>query len=186
MQRQFLLLLSSVTLMVVLLVPQAINAQMGQHHRSQYQRGQHYRGQPSGMMGNHGMGHGKEAQIIHQLFAYHNQIHRTVEDIPGGIRAITESDNPDVANLLQTHVSAMYDRINKMQSIPMIGMSATLSTMVQAADQYQRQFRTTDKGIEITETSNNPEIVAVIRDHAQEVTQFAEQGMPAMMNGRMR
>ncbi|HEY9661910.1 MAG TPA: hypothetical protein V6C65_25935 [Allocoleopsis sp.] len=185
MQCQFLLLLSTVTLMVVLLIPQAINAQMGQHYRGQHYRGQHYRGQASGMMGN-SMGHGKDAQTIHQLFAYHDQIHRTVEDIPGGIQAITESDNPDVAALLQTHVSAMYDRINKMQSIPMIGMSTTLPTMVEAADQYQRQFRMTDQGIEIIETSTDPEIVAVIREHAQEVTQFAEQGMPAMMNGRMR
>ena len=30
------------------------------------------------------------------------------------------------------------------------------------------------------------EVCRLIREHAQEVTQFAKQGMSAMMNGRMR
>jgi hypothetical protein len=153
--------LSLLTLIVVLLVPQIVQGQMG--HSS--------------------MGHGRDAQDIHQLFVYHEQIHRTVEEIPDGIRAVTESDNPEVATLIQTHVSRMYDRIATGQSIPMIGMSSTLSTMAQSENQYERQLQITSKGIEVIETSDDPELVAVIREHAQEVTQFAAQGMPAM---RMR
>lgn len=176
MQRKFLLLLAALTVMVVLAVPQVLYGQMGPHRM----------GQPSGMMGNPGMGHGVDAQTIHQLFAYHDQIHRTVEEIPKGIRAVTESDNPEVAKLIQTHVSRMYDRVRKQQFVPMMGMSSTLPTMIQANNQYQREFRITPKGIEVKETSNNPEMVVVIREHAKEVTQFAAQGMPAMMGGRMR
>lgn len=171
MSRRFLLWISILSLIIVLALSQAVQGQMGRH---------------SGMMGHHGMGQGGDAQTIHQLFAYHDQIHRTVEEIPGGIRAVTESDNPEVAALIQSHVSQMYDRIAARQSIPMMGMSSTLPTMAQSEDQYERQLRMTSKGIEVTETSDNPEMVAVIREHAQEVTQFAEQGVPAMMNGRMR
>lgn len=63
---------------------------------------------------------GGDGRIIHQLFANHDQIHRTVEEISGGIRSITESDNPQVAALIKEHVPRMYQRIEKGQGIPMI------------------------------------------------------------------
>ncbi|MBE9182337.1 hypothetical protein IQ268_27705 [Oculatella sp. LEGE 06141] len=171
MPRRFLLWIATLSLIVVLAFSQVAQGQMGRS---------------PGMMRHPGMRHGRDAQTIHQLFTYHDQIYRTVEEIPGGIRAVTESDNPEVAALIQSHVSQMYDRIAARQSIPMMGMSSTLSTMAQSENQYERQLRLTSKGIEVIETSDHPEMVAVIREHAQEVTQFAEQGMPAMMNGRMR
>lgn len=180
MQPNVLSVLFTLTLTVMLTIPQIMPAHLGQHNL-----GQHHRGQPPGRMGNSGMGRGSDAQTIHQLFANHTQIRRTVEEIPGGIHAVTESDDAEVAALIQTHVSRMYDRVTAQRGIPMMGMSSTLPTMVQAASQYQRHLQMTPKGIEVTETSNDPEIIAVIREHAQEVTQFAEQGMPAMMNGRM-
>jgi len=171
MQRKFLFWFSILALIVVLIIPQAVNGQMGRH---------------LGMMRNPGMGGSSDTQIIHQLFADHEQIHRTVEEIPGGIRAITESDNPEVVTLIQSHVSKMYDRVSKQQSIPMIGMSSTLPTMLQSANRYQRQLRITSKGIEVTEISDDPDMIALIQEHAQEITRFAEQGLSAMMNGRMR
>jgi hypothetical protein len=127
-------------------------------------------------------GKGEDIQTIHQLFAYHTQINRRIEQIPGGIRTVTESDNPQVTALIQAHVSRMYERVNQHETIPMIGMSSTLPTMIQATDQYQRQFHLTQKGVAIAETSDNPEMVKVIREHGQEVSRFVEQGMPAMMN----
>ncbi|GAB4330985.1 MAG: hypothetical protein OHK0047_18540 [Leptolyngbyaceae cyanobacterium] len=171
MHRKFFLALYSLVLILVLVSPQTVLGQMGWHPR---------------MMGNRGMGMGGEGSTIHQLFAYHDQIHRSVEDIPGGIRAITESDNPQVAALIQSHVSRMYARLDQQDPIPMIGMSATLPKMMQAHQKYQRQLHKTAKGIEVIETAIDPNMVMVIRDHAREVTQFVEQGMPVMRNGRMR
>lgn len=174
MPRRILVWLAFLTLTLVLVIPQVVQGQMGR---------------PPGMgyLGRMGADnpHG-DAQAIHQLFAEHGQIHRTVEAIAGGIRTVTESDDPAVAQLIQTHVTHMYDRLDQSQPIPMIGMSATLPTMLQSVDRYQRQFRLTDKGIEVTETSDDPELVAVIQEHAQEVSRFVEQGMPAMMPRRMR
>lgn len=181
MQRKVLLWLYTLTLMVVLALPQVVNGQMGP-----YSMGQHHLRLPFEMNGNRGRGQSSDAQTIHQLFVYHDQIQRMVEEIPGGIRTVTESDNSEVASLIQSHVAQMYNRIDQGRPIPMIGMSSTLPTMIEAADQYQRQFRLIPKGIEITETSNDPEMVAIIREHAQEVTRFAVQGMPVMMNRRMR
>jgi hypothetical protein len=133
-----------------------------------------------GMMDSNGMG------TIHQLFANHKQIHRTVQEIAGGIRATTESDNPQVTALIQSHVPAMYQQINKRQAIPMIQMAPSLSPLIRNAGSYQRQFQLTSKGIVVTETSKDPKMVAVIREHAREVSQFVKEGMPAMMDGRTR
>ncbi|WP_219903899.1 hypothetical protein [Stenomitos frigidus] len=133
-----------------------------------------------GMMGGNGMG------TIHQLFANHQQIHRTVQDIPGGIRATTESDNPKVTALIQSHVPSMYQRMNKKQVIPMVQMAPSLSPLIRNAGSYQRQFQLTSKGIAVTETSQDPKITAVIREHAREVSKFVTEGMPAMMKQRTR
>jgi hypothetical protein len=143
-------------------------------------------GMMQGGMSGPGMMGGGDMRSIRELFASHNQIRRTVEEIPGGIRSVTESDNPQVASLIQSHVPSMYQHIDHGQSIPMIMMSSTLPVMAQNADRYQRHFQLTPKGIVVTEISNDPGMVAVIRDHAREVSGFVTEGMPAMMKGMMR
>lgn len=121
-----------------------------------------------------------DMQVIHQLFANHDTIQRTVEEIPGGIRAVTESDDPQVAALIQEHVTEMYERIDEGQVFTM--MSPTLPDMFANAENYDRQLELTPNGVAITETSDDPEIVALIREHGQEVSDFVEDGMVAMMN----
>ncbi len=106
-------------------------------------------------------------------------MHRTVEEIPGGIRAVTESDSPQVTALIQSHVPTMYRRIQNRQGIPIIMMSSTLPAMAQNPNRYHRQLQITSKGIVVTETSNDPEMVAIIREHAREVDRFVAEGMPA-------
>ena len=138
-----------------------------------------------GMMGGM-MGNSSDMNTIHQLFANRNLIHRTVEELPNGIRAVTESDNPDVAALIQSHVPKMYQRVDTGQRFPMIRMVPTLPTMFDNADRYQRQYELTSKGIIVTETSSDREMVEVIQEHAREVTQFVEEGMSAMRGGMMQ
>ena len=43
----------------------------------------------------------------------------------------------------------------------------------------------TAKGVQVTETSSDPELTQAIRAHAQEVSGFVRDGMPAMMQGMM-
>jgi hypothetical protein len=121
-----------------------------------------------------------DIQVIHQLFINHDAIQRTVEEVPGGIRAVTESDDPQVAALIQEHVTEMYDRIEEGRELTL--MSPTLPEMFANADQYDRQIELTPNGVAITETSEDPEIVALIREHGQEVNEFVAEGMVAMMN----
>src|SRR6185437_10133397 len=47
------------------------------------------------------------------MFNRHNELTRTVEEIPGGVRTTTQSDSPDLAAQLQAHVSSMYSHLEQ-------------------------------------------------------------------------
>lgn len=133
-----------------------------------------------GMMGNNA----QDMQIVHQLFAYHDQIRRSVEVIPGGVRTLTESDNPKIAALIQQHVASMHQRLKDGRWFAM--MSRTLPILFQNADRYQRQSQPTPNGVTVNKTSDDADLAEVLREHAQEVTQFVQNGMPCMGGGMMR
>jgi hypothetical protein len=124
-----------------------------------------------------------DMRMIMSLFSSHEKVRRTVEEIPGGIRATTESDDPRVASLLQAHVGRMYQRVN--QDRPLTMMSRTLPTLFRNNKRYVRQLSVTPKGVSVTETSSDPQLVAVIRAHGREVTGFVDAGMSSMMQGMM-
>lgn len=119
------------------------------------------------------------------LFARHTEIRRTVTEIPGGVRATTESDSPDLAARLQAHVSEAYNRLDRGIAVMGAATSATLPTLVANAGNYCRRLTLTPTGIAIEETSDDPALVQVIRDHAREVSGFVADGMPAGMSAMM-
>jgi hypothetical protein len=132
-----------------------------------------------GMMG----ATGEDMSIYMEMFNRHNEIRRTVEEIPGGVRTTTESDSPDLAALLHAHVPSMYAHLNEGAEI--MCMSGSLPTLFRSATNYQRQLTLTPKGIVAVETADDPDLTLAIRAHAQEVTGFVNDGMPAMMRGMM-
>ena len=113
-------------------------------------------------------------RVVQQLFAYHEQIRRSVEEIPGGVKTLTESDNPDVASLIQQHVASMHQRLNDGRWFAM--MSRTLPILFQNDDRYQRLSQQSPQGTAVTKTSDDAELTNVLREHAQEVTQFVQSG----------
>jgi hypothetical protein len=64
-------------------------------------------------------------------------------------------------------------------------MSDSLPTMFQHASRYRRQLKMTPHGVTIEETSDDPTVLSAIRRHADEVTAFVREGMPAMMKDIM-
>ena len=107
------------------------------------------------------------------MFARHNELRRTVEDIPGGIRTVTESGAPDLVAQLHAHVSSM------------TCMSDSLPTLFRRASDYQRQITLTSNGVAVIETATDPALIDAIRAHAREVTGFVVNGMPTMMGPMM-
>lgn len=139
-----------------------------------------------GMMGGSGMmGSATSADMstYMNLFNRHTEIRRTVEEIPGGVRTITESDDPALRAQLQAHVSAMYQHVNQEQEVTC--MSSSLPTLFRNSTGYRRQLSMTPLGVSVTETSSDPRLTEAIRDHAKEVSGFVRDGMPAMMRGLM-
>ncbi len=124
-----------------------------------------------------------DMQLYMQMFARHNEISRTVEEIPGGVRTTTESNSPNLAAQLQTHVSNMYNRLG--QGAEVTCMSQSLPTLFRNAGGYRRQLTVTPTGVIAEETADDPNLVQAIREHAREVSGFVREGMPAMMQAMM-
>lgn len=118
-----------------------------------------------------------------EMFNRHNEINRVVEQIPGGVRTTTESNSPDLTAQLQAHVSSMYSHVGEGAEV--MCMSQSLPTLFRNASGYRRQLTITPTGVIAEETADDPVLVEAIRAHAQEVTGFVRDGMPAMMRGMM-
>ena len=138
-----------------------------------------------GMMGSGMMGSATQADMSSytNLFDRHSEIRRTVEAIDGGVRTTTESDATDLVVQLQTHVSSMYTHLNQHAEVTC--MSSSLPTLFRNSNGYRRELSLTAKGVVVTETSTDPQLANAIRAHAQEVSGFVRDGMPAMMRGMM-
>ncbi|MGA9674102.1 MAG: hypothetical protein WBR28_02260 [Mycobacterium sp.] len=133
-----------------------------------------------GCMGGVGMA---DMNLYMDMFMRHREISRTVEEIPGGVRTTTQSNSPDLAAQLHTHVSSMYSHLD--QGVEVTCMSQTLPTLFRNANGYRRQLTFTDTGVIAEETADDPALTETIRAHAREVTGFVNEGMPAMMQGMM-
>ncbi len=129
-----------------------------------------------------GAGHMDMSRYM-EMFMRHNEIHRVVEDIPGGVRTTTESKSPDLTAQLQAHVSSMYSNLD--QGTEVMCMSQSLPTLFRQASGYRRQLTFTPRGVIAEETTEDPALTDAIRAHAREVTGFVQQGMPAMMQQMM-
>ena len=90
---------------------------------------------------------------------------------------------PTLVAQLQAHVSNMYTHLNQHAEVTC--MSSSLPTLFRNSTGYRRDLTFTAKGVVVTETSSDPRLVNAIRGHAQEVSGFVRDGMPAMMRGMM-
>jgi hypothetical protein len=126
-----------------------------------------------------GGGHAGDMRGIHALFANRDQIHRTVTQIPGGVRTTTEADDPAVVAQLREHVQSMYARLEEGR--PINARDPLFAALFEHADKIKFRTEDTPKGITVTETSDDPEVVGLIRRHAEVVSKFIANGMPEMM-----
>jgi len=136
-----------------------------------------------GMCGGNRMGPrgggGGDMMGIHALFARRDEIRRTVTQIPGGVRATAESDDPAVVAQLRDHVQSMYTRLKEGR--PINARDPLFAAIFENADKIHVQIENTPKGITVTETSADPKVVALVRRHAEVVSLFIANGMQEMM-----
>jgi hypothetical protein len=139
-----------------------------------------------GMMGRGGMMGGRDStsaavlQVVHQLMVNHDKLRRTVVNLPNGIRTLTESDDSAMVQQIQRHV-AMTGTFVAAGRDPNLPMSTpALHGVLQNGKKIARRVELTDKGVLVVETSDDAATVALLQQHAAEVTDLVKRGMAAM------
>jgi hypothetical protein len=143
--------------------------------------------------GGHGMMGGRrdaatasDVDLIHELLDNHDLIRRTVEKLPDGIRTVTESDNARVAKYIKDHVQRMGQRVRAGQEMGLPMESPALLAIYKYRDKIATKTKTTDKGVIVVQTSSDPAAVAVLQEHAGEVSQLVRGGMQALHTAMMK
>jgi hypothetical protein len=126
--------------------------------------------------GGMGMSAGEHA-AIGGLLTGHKAIRRTVTEIPGGVRTTTTTTDSALIGTLRAHVRQMARRLEQGRPVRM--WDPVFRGVFAHADEITVATKDIDGGIEVTETSENPDVVPLIRAHAAKVSAFAEQGHAA-------
>jgi hypothetical protein len=144
-------------------------------------------GMGAGMMGRgHDAGTMAEMGDIHELFVNHDRITRTVTNLPNGIRTVTESADPRIAQLVKDHVTTMGQRVESGNDPGLPIESQALRSIYRNYEKIHTTFEPTATGIVVVQTSSDPETVAALQQHASEVTDFVKDGMAAMHAAMMK
>jgi hypothetical protein len=147
---------------------------------------------PMGGMAPGMMGTGRDAAtsaqlgVIHELIANHDRIRRTVTNLPDGIRTVTESDDPRVAEWIKTHVADMGRRVAAGDDPGLPIESPALHAIFRDKDKIRTTVETTEKGVVVVQTSGDAQTVADLQKHAAEVTDLVQGGMTAVHTAMMR
>lgn len=116
----------------------------------------------------------EDQKVFQLLLDNRRKITRTVTRLPNGVQTITESDIPDVASGIQTHVASMHTRAREQRGIHL--RDPLFREVFQHADRISMEITNTDKGVHVTETSDDPHVVALVQAHADVVSRFIEHG----------
>ncbi|MER7016077.1 hypothetical protein ABT324_32000 [Saccharopolyspora sp. NPDC000359] len=117
-----------------------------------------------------------DALIIQDLLERHGEIHREVEHYSYGIRATTTSSAPDLAERIRVHVEQMQSRLRRGAAIRQ-GDPLFAAVFAHHSQVELRVERLAD-GVRVTETSPDPAVVALLRQHAvRAVSEFVADGV---------
>lgn len=114
----------------------------------------------------------------HALIAAHESIVRTFEEIPGGIRSTTTTEDAEVLPILRQHVREMYAHLDAGGHVrrgdPLFRELAAVQDFINV------EVKDINNGIEVVSTSENEQVARLIRMHAAKVSDFVARGPAAM------
>ena len=172
--------LSALVLVAVAIMANVAQAQPGPG------RGQGFRGgRGPGMQGRgqgaeqHDARHDADRDVFQFLLSNHDKIKRTVKELPNGVETLTESDTPEIAAKIKEHVEWMADRIKTASPIRM--RDPLFAEIFKHTDKIKMKHEDTDKGVRVTETSDDPYVAKLIQAHAKVVSGFVERGFAEAM-----
>ena len=121
------------------------------------------------------IGIGPARDVFHELLSRHDAIDRLVVDIPGGVRTVTTSEDPEVAALIRLHVRQMAARFEA--GMPVRRWDPLFVELLNNYDKMTFIIEDLPDGLRVTHTSEDPQVALLIRQHAHRgVSEFVEQG----------
>ena len=130
---------------------QGMHDQMGPGMRGQMGPGMMGMGPDDGWQRDHG----RASATSMSLFSNHDQIKRTVTNLPDGIRTLTESDDPKVAETIKKHVADMGKRVEEGRDPGLPIESPALHAIFRNNDKIKSTYEVTEKGIVVVQTSTD-------------------------------
>jgi len=131
----------------------------------------------------------EESEELAVMFRRFQEITRTVENLPNGIRTVTFAEDEELMGIVTSHVIGMIDRVDMGRDPEVIIQSPTLDILFERRASIVTEMDVTEDGIIVIQTSDDPEVVAALHTHAAEVSAMVERGMEAaheMMAARER
>jgi len=138
---------------------------------------------PTAMLTTQDAGSAADMDLVHDLLFNNTGIKRSVTKLPDGIRTVTESDDPQVAQAIKSHVASMSQRLQDRREFNIF--SSTLPILFENRDKIISKVEMTETGVVVTQTSADAKVVAAMQGHAGEVTELVQDGMVAMRRGMM-
>lgn len=114
---------------------------------------------------------------VRALLGDHQRIKRNVEEVPGGVKTTTTTDQPELVATLRTHVREMTKRLKSNQPVRM--WDPVFRDVFDHADKIEIAEQEVPNGIVVTETATDADVVPMIRAHAKRVSEFVTQGRAA-------
>jgi len=136
---------------------------------------------PVGMLTTQDANSGTDMGIAMNLVHENTKIRRTVTRLPDGIKTVTESDDPKIAQDIKAHVASMSGRLAEGKEFNIF--STTLPVIFDNAKNIKSTFEYTAKGAVVTRTSKDPKVATALQAHADEVTELVKEGPVAFHRG---
>jgi hypothetical protein len=127
----------------------------------------------------HDAQHNEDMAVFHALIDHRAAIRRTVVKLENGIETVTESDDPEVVTLIQTHVNAMYGRVKDGRPIHV--RDPLFKAVFDNHEKIVMTHEMTPRGIKVVETSTDPYVVKLVQAHADVLDLFIKNGRSEMM-----
>lgn len=134
-------------------------------------------GQGQGRHQGRGSGNHALMQATWTLIDAHDAIERKIEEVPGGIRTVTTSTNPDLVPVIRQHVREMKELIESGGRIR--GWDPLFAEIFNHTEAIAMVVEDIDGGVVVVETSEDEEVAKLIRAHAEKVLEFVQRGADA-------
>ncbi len=115
-----------------------------------------------------------DREIFHFLLDHRQEITRKIKVLETGVETVTETGSAEVRDKLREHVAAMHKRLKDKRGIHL--RDPLFAEVFRNADKITMKIEQTEKGLKVTETSDDPYVAKLIKAHAEVVSKFLERG----------